>query len=44
MFTVNFYASYFDIRVNSIGKKDVRLVREKAAYWLLFTLVNSLVL
>ena len=43
MFAVNFYTSCFISRGNSIGKKVVRLNWEKAIYWLLFMLANTLV-
>ena len=42
MFTVNFYASCFASRGNSIGKKLIRLDWEKAVYRSLFTLANTL--
>ena len=42
MFAVNFYASCFVSRGNSIGKKVIRFDWEKAVYWLLFTLANTL--
>ena len=42
MFAVKFYASCFDSRGNSIGKKLLRLDWEKATYWLLSMLANSL--
>ena len=42
MFTVNFYASCFVSRGNSIGKKFIRLDWEKAVYRSLFTLANTL--
>ena len=43
MFAVKFYASCFDCRGNSIGKKLLRLHWEKAAYQLLFMLANTLI-
>ena len=42
MFAVNFYASCFVSRRNSIGKKLIRLNWEKAVYPMLFTLTNNL--
>ena len=42
MFAVNYCASCFDIRGNSIGKNLVRLNWEKAVYRPLFTLANTL--
>ena len=42
MFTVNFYAIWFDSRGNSTGNKLLTLDWEKAVYWLLFTLANTL--
>ena len=42
VFAVNFYASYFVSRGNSIWKKLIRLNWEKVVYWLLFTLTNTL--
>ena len=42
MFAVNFYASSFVSRENSIGKKLIRLGWEKTVYRLLFTLANTL--
>ena len=42
MFTVNFYVSCVVSRGNSIGKKLIRLDWEKAVYWLLFALGNTL--
>ena len=42
MFAANFYASCFDIRGKSIGKKLNRLDWEKAVYRPLFTLANTL--
>ena len=44
MFAVNFYASCFVSRENSIGKKVTRFDWEKAVYWLLFTLANTLMI
>ena len=42
MFTVNFYATCFVSRGNSIGKKFIRFDREKAACQSLFTLANTM--
>ena len=42
MFAVNFYASCFVSRGNSIGKRLTRLDWEKVIYWPLFTLANNL--
>ena len=42
MFAVNFYASCFVSRGNSIGKKVIGLDWEKAVYRPLFTLANTL--
>ena len=42
MFAVNFYASCFVSRGNSVGKKVVRFDWEKAVYRPLFTLANTL--
>ena len=41
MFAVNFYASCFVSRGNSIGKEPMRLDWEKAVYRPLFTLANT---
>ena len=42
MFAVNFYASCFVSRGNSVGKKLIRLDWEKGVHWPLFTLANTL--
>ena len=42
MFAVNFCASCFDSRENSVGKKLSGLDWEKAVYQLVFTLANTL--
>ena len=42
MFTVNFYASCFAGKGNSIGKKIRRFNWEKAVYQLLFMLASTL--
>ena len=42
MFAVNFYASCFDSRGNSIGEKLIRFDWEKAIYQPLFMLANTL--
>ena len=42
MFTVNFYASFFVSRGNSIGEKLIRLDWEKPVYRSLFTLASTL--
>ena len=42
MFTVNFYVNCVVSRGNSIGKQLIRLDWEKAVYWLLFALANTL--
>ena len=42
MFAVNFCVSCYVSRGNSIGKKLIRLDWEKAVYWLLFMLANTL--
>ena len=42
MFAVNFCVSCYGSRGNSIGKKLIRLDWEKAVYWPLFMLANTL--
>ena len=44
MLAVNFYASCFVSRENSVGKKLIRLDWEKAVYRPLFTLANTLIM
>ena len=43
MFAVHFYTSCFDSRGNLIGKKSLWLDYEKAVYWPLFVLANTMV-
>ena len=44
MFSVNFYESCFVSRETQLGKNLIKLDWEKAVYWPLFTLANTLII